>query len=95
MKTIKIKILGLLFLSLGKIIYSQTSIPLYKMVMNSDIILVLEANEYEIKSIQNNEYHTENIIKFKNISNILKNRYNVKLNNFTSRILYFKRLCRC
>lgn len=68
------------------IVCSQARIPLYKMVMNSDIILIVESKDYQYITKQNNEYYTDNWINFPNTFNVLKNRYNQKLKNFTSKI---------
>ena len=68
------------------IIYSQTQLPLYKMVMNSDIILIVESTDYQYISNQKNEFYTENWINFGNRLSILKNTYNKNVKNIKSRI---------
>ncbi|HAO09209.1 MAG TPA: hypothetical protein DCQ50_20025 [Chryseobacterium sp.] len=56
--------------------YTQSRLPLYKMVMNSDAILIAETTEFSYNNNQQNEFYIENNIKFGNTFTVLKNRYN-------------------
>ncbi|MDO3426460.1 hypothetical protein QWT87_16385 [Chryseobacterium sp. APV1] len=66
-----------IFLILGwNLMYSQSQLPLYKMVMNSDAILIAQTTEFSYSNNQQNEFYVENNIKFGNKFTVLKNRYN-------------------
>ncbi|WP_123956536.1 hypothetical protein [Chryseobacterium mucoviscidosis] len=66
----------ILFILGWNIMYAQSRLPLYKMVMNSDAILIAETTEFSYNNNQQNEFYIENNIKFGNTFTILKNRYN-------------------
>lgn len=61
--------------------YAQTSIPLYKMSMNSDAVLIVEANNYQQITRQVNEYYTSTLGKIKDIDKVLKNKHNQNFKN--------------
>ncbi|SIT13501.1 hypothetical protein [Chryseobacterium gambrini] len=66
----------ILFILGCNVMYSQSQLPLYKMVMNSDAILIAETTEFSYNNNQQNEFYVENNIKFGNTFTVLKNRYN-------------------
>jgi len=66
----------ILFILGWSVMYSQSQLPLYKMVMNSDAILIAETTEFSYNNDQKNEFYIENNIKFGNTFTILKNTYN-------------------
>ncbi|MDY3318248.1 hypothetical protein PG637_02350 [Riemerella anatipestifer] len=67
-------------------LYSQVQIPLYKMVMNSDAILIVESKDYKYINNPKNEFYTEHYIIFENILDILKNQYSTNFKNFKVRV---------
>lgn len=76
-----------IFFILGcEAVYSQSQIPLYKMVMNSDAILITETKDFLYSNDQKSEFYTENNIKFGNKFTILKNRYSQDFNNLKVKI---------
>ncbi|MEC3874206.1 hypothetical protein [Chryseobacterium salviniae] len=81
------KFLIVIFLIFGQVlIYSQVPIPLYKMVMNSDAVLIVESKDYQYVSDQKSEFYIENSIKLGGDLNILKNRYNTNFKNLKVKI---------
>jgi hypothetical protein len=61
------------------IVFSQSTIPLFKLAMNSDIIV--ESSDFNSIEKPYTEYYSENTIIFKSINHILKNHYNDKIIN--------------
>ncbi|MGE8552776.1 MAG: hypothetical protein ACN6OB_02425 [Chryseobacterium jejuense] len=76
------KFLIIIFCMFGlNMFYSQTSIPLYKMSMNSDAVLIVESRDYQQITKQESEYYTSTLVKLKNIKNVLKNKHNQNFKN--------------
>ena len=75
-RKVKFKVILIFILQINFMSFSQT-IPLYKLVMNSDIII--SDNELNYITEPVTEYYSQNIIEFKKINKVLKNKDNDKL----------------
>lgn len=72
------KIITIAFLINAIAIFSQ-SLPLYKLAMKSDIILITESSNFETIENKISEFSTQRFIKILKIDNELKNRFNDKI----------------
>ncbi|WP_157505993.1 hypothetical protein [Flavobacterium chungangense] len=73
------KLFLILLISTHVAVFSQGAVPLFKLSMNSDIIV--ESSDFSSIEKPYTEYYSENTIAFKSINHILKNHYNDKIIN--------------
>lgn len=86
MKTINKLIFVKYIILSSNLFYAQTQLPLYKMVMNSDLIISVESNDYQFITYKKTEYYSENFVKFVNDFEVLKNKKDKNIKGLLNKI---------
>jgi hypothetical protein len=86
MKTINKLIFVKYIILSSNLFYAQTQLPLYKMVMNSDLIISVESNDYQFITYKKTEYYSENFVKFVNDFEFLKNKKDKNIKGLLNKI---------